>query len=89
MNTLLLLLNTAATAGIVLHGVFTAINAMGHGTGHGMRLAWITLTTGALGVLLAPLFGKAQPGAHWTCILIGAALYLVFDRRRGPLWKRP
>lgn len=83
MSTLLTLLNTMSTSIIVLHGLFSVINAMGHKTGHGIRVAWIAMTTGALGILLGPLFNKPTPGPYWTGILVGIALYILFDRRRG------
>lgn len=82
MSTVLAFLNTMAAAIILTHGLFHVINAMGHGTRHGMRCAWIVLTTGALGVLLAPLFDKPVPSPYWTGILVGIALYILFDRRR-------
>jgi len=84
MNTLLLTLNSLASMVIVFYGVFSVINAMSHATRAGMRTTWVALTTGALGVLLAPLFGKPTPGPYWTAVLVGIALYILFDRRNGP-----
>lgn len=84
MSTLLVLLNTMSTSIIVLHGLFSVINAMGHGTRHGIRAAWIVMTTGALGILLGPLFNKPTPGPYWTGILVGIALFILSDRRRSP-----
>lgn len=82
MNILLLIVNTAASAIIVIYGVFSVINAMSHATGAGMRASWVALTTGALGVLLGPLFDKPTPSPYWTGVLVGLALYILFDRRR-------
>lgn len=82
MSTVLLFLNTMAAAVILTHGLFSVINAMGHATRHGMRCAWIILTTSALGVLVGPLFDKPVPSPYWTGILVGIALYILFDRRR-------
>ena len=86
MNILLLTLNLLAATLIVLYGVFSVINAMTHATSHGMRLAWVVLTTGALGVLLAPLFDKPMPPAPLTAVLVGVALHILCDRR-SPIWR--
>lgn len=82
MNTVLTIVNILAATIIVVHGVFTVINSMGRETGHGLRLAWAILTTGSLGVMVGPLFGRLTPGPSWTCMLVGVALAVVFDRRR-------
>lgn len=82
MITILTILNMAAAAVIVAHGVFAVINSMGRHTGHGMRLAWSILTTGALGVLVGPLFDKLPPGPSWTIMLVGLAASILFERRK-------
>lgn len=82
MIPMLTILNIAAAAVVVVHGVFAVINSMGRHTGHGMRIAWAVLTTGALGVMVGPLFGKLPPGPSWTCMLVGIALSIIFERRR-------
>lgn len=85
MNSLpviLAVINMIAAAIVTVHGVFSVINLMGRHTGHGMRIAWVILTVGALGVMLGPIFGKAPPGPSWTIMLAGVALAIVFDRRK-------
>lgn len=82
LSDVLCIINLAAAAIVTVHGVFSVINLMGRRTGHGMRIAWVILTVGALGVLLGPIFGKAPPSPSWSIMLAGVALAIVFDRRQ-------
>lgn len=75
-------INVFAASIVLVYGV-AAINRMGLGTCNGMRIAWLSLTTGALGVLLAPLYGHPAPGLWGTALNVGIALHVVFERRRG------
>lgn len=76
-------LNTVAAIVILINGLFSVINSMGRHTGHGMRIAWLAMTTGAFGVLLGPLFGHPPPGPYWTGLLVGFALFVIFERRHS------
>lgn len=64
-----------------------ALNRMSHATAHTIRLAYLTLTGGALAAL-ASAFGA---GSVFECAFaIGVALYLAADRRkhRKSTWNR-
>lgn len=80
---MMLALNLAAAAVVFLFGLFGAINNMTGCTRHGIRIAWILLTTGALAVLLGPLYGYVSP--RWSEVLlnVGVALFVVTSRRRN------
>lgn len=69
-------------AAIVLVSGMRAINNMTRATSIGMRLSWISLTTGALGILAAPLFGYLNSGLWLTLLHVGICLHVVFDKRR-------
>jgi hypothetical protein len=75
-------INMVAAAIVLAYGV-TAINQMGRITCNGMRVAWIALTTGALGVLAGPIFGYPAPGMWGTVLHVGIALHVIFERRRA------
>lgn len=79
MNTTLMLLLHFATwlgaAIILIFGMFFAINNMGSCTQHDIRFAWVFLSCGALAVFI-------MPNAALGLIVIGAALFVVADRRR-------
>jgi hypothetical protein len=74
-------INMVAAAIVLVCGM-ASINQMGRGTCNGMRVAWIALTTGALGVLAGPVFGYPPPGIWGTVLHVGIALHVVFERRR-------
>jgi hypothetical protein len=75
-------LNMIAAVTVLVCGL-AAINKMTRRTSQGMRVAWLALTTGALGVLVAPLYGYPSPGVWGTALNVGIALHLVFERRRS------
>jgi hypothetical protein len=68
---------------VVLFFGMQAINNMNRSTSIGMRLSWIALTTGAAGILVAPLFGHLHPGLWLTLLHVGICLHVVFDKRRS------
>lgn len=80
INIILLIANFVAALVVFVHGVW-AINHMTRHTDHGVRLAWLAITTGAFGVLLSPIYGHTFPAA-WEAILnVGIALHVAFERR--------
>lgn len=78
---ILLILNLIAAAVILGKGVFFVINRMDRHTRHSIRFAWLVMTTGALGIVIAPLYGYAHPDMWGTALSVGVALYVVCDRR--------
>lgn len=80
---MMLVLSLMAAAVIFSVGLFGAINSMDHATRHGIRLAWFALTTGALAILLGPLYGYTQPAWSEVLLNVGTALFLSIDRRRA------
>jgi len=90
MIVVLLLINIAAALLILVRGMFFAINRMDRCTPHGMRLAWLGITTGALGIIVGPLYG-IHPNFWQTALVVGIALYVLFDRRRDSKcdWRKP
>ncbi|HJV54314.1 MAG TPA: hypothetical protein VJ652_22815 [Noviherbaspirillum sp.] len=78
-----LALNMCAAAIIFASGLFGAINNMTRCTRHGIRLAWVILTTGAFAVLLSPFYGAPKP--TWPEVLLncGVALFVLGNRRRS------
>jgi len=85
---MLLILHTLATAAILICGLYFALNRMTQKTMHGMRLAWVLMTTGALGALVAPLLGTWHPTTWETALTVGFALYLLSERRSGCIIRR-
>jgi len=83
----LLLINLAAAIVILVRGLFFAINRMDRCTPHGMRLAWLVMTTGALGAIVGPLYG-VRPSLWQTALAVGIALYVCFDRRHRDVCDR-
>jgi hypothetical protein len=79
---MILIINMIAAAIVLSYGL-GAINRMSGCTCNGMRIAWLALTTGALGVLVGPLYGNALPGAWGTVLHVGIALHVIFERRRA------
>lgn len=80
---MLLALTLIAALGIFVKGLFFSLNNMSRHTSHGMRLAWVSLTTGAAGVLLSPLYGRMHSPTFWeTALVVGIAMYVLFERRR-------
>lgn len=86
---ILLAISLLAAAVILVRGLFFVINRMNRCTPHGMRLAWLAMTTGALGVVVSPLYGSRQPSLWETALLVGIALHVLCDRRRrSECWRK-
>lgn len=77
----LLTLNMLAAAVILVRGMFGVIRMMNKCTPHGMRVAWLAMTTGAAGVLISPFYMIRIPTLWETALWVGVALYIIFDRR--------
>ncbi len=77
-----IIISMIAAAIVAFHGIFSVINHMSPCTPTGMRVAWILVTVGSTGMLLAPLFGTRQPSVWEAALLSGVAAYVVFDRRK-------
>lgn len=71
-----------ACAGIVLMGMFMAINNMGRCTRHVVRFAWILITCGAFGTIAGQLSGHPAPGIAECMGWLGISLFVAFDRRK-------
>lgn len=70
-----------AALAILCQGLFYTINHMGRHTELAARLGWLLLTTSALDILLAPLFGRiAAPGYGDALLLAWLAWYLKGER---------
>lgn len=80
---MILAVNLAAAAVIFCFGLFGAINNMTRTTRHGIRLGWVVLVTGALSVLLGPLYGYINPTWSEVILNVGCALFVVTNRRRN------
>lgn len=80
---MMLALNMLAAAVIFTSGLFGAINNMTRCTRHGIRLAWVILTTGALAVLLEPFYGASSPAWQEVLLNCGVALFVLGNRRRS------
>ena len=80
---MILALNLAAALVVFLVGLFGAINNMSRCTRHGIRIAWVMLTTGAFAVLLGPLYGDTNPTWAEVILNAGCALFVVANRRRA------
>lgn len=81
LQTFLTGLNILSAAVIVNKGIFNVINHMTKKTSFPVRLSWVCMVTGALAVVIAPLFGIFF--VSWTNTLIhaGIALFLLSNRR--------
>jgi len=80
---MLLAISCFAALVILIRGLFSTINQMGRQTSHGIRFAWIAMTTGAAGVLFGPLCGRLHSPSIWeTALLVGIACHIAFERRR-------
>jgi len=73
----LALLQALAGMYVIAKGL-NALNRMSSRTAHGIRLAYLVLTTGAVAVVTSSL----GSGNIFECFFaVGAALYLALDRR--------
>lgn len=79
---ILSVISMLAAVVIVINGLFFVINKMSRHTAHGIRIAWILMTSGASGVLLGVIFGKWLPSLCDAVLLSGVALFMILDRRR-------
>ncbi len=77
----LVALNFVSAFIVVYLGVFHIINAMTKRTFFPVRLAWLLLTTGALAVLVGPLYGYSSTSVTNLLIHIGLATLVCFERR--------
>jgi len=77
-----IIVSMIAAAIVVVHGIFSKINRMSRCTPIGMRVAWILVTAGAMGMLLSPFFDYRQPSAWEAALMSGVAAYVLFDRRK-------
>lgn len=85
---ILFIVNMCAAAVVFVSGLFFAIKNMNRCTSTGIRFAWIFMTTGALGVLIAPVFGARSPTIPETVLLVGFAIFIHYERRNRELWCR-
>lgn len=70
-----------AALAILCQGLFHTINHMGRHTQLAARLGWLLLTTGALDIVLAPLFGRSAAPAYGDALLLAwLAWYLKGER---------
>lgn len=86
---ILLIVNLCAAAVVFVSGLFFVIKNMTWCTKAGIRLAWLCMTTGALGVLIAPMFSVRTPSIAETVLLVGFAIFIIYERRNRVLWCRP
>jgi len=77
-----LIVSMIAAAIVVLHGIFSKINRMSRCTPTGMRVAWVLVTAGSMGIFLSPFFGRAAPTVWEAALMSGVAGYVLFDRRK-------
>ena len=85
--TTLFYINFVTGAALLVHAV-CVINRMSKATNHLIRLAYILLAVGALGVVMGPLYSRSIPAAAEVIIKVGAALALIFGayRRQKKGW---
>jgi len=76
------ILSILASLVIVLHGIFFVISRMNRFTPTSMRLAWVLMTVGAMGELLAPLFRLRTPTLWEAILIVGFAAYILSERRQ-------
>lgn len=69
-------INLIAGGSLLVHAV-CVINRMTRKTNHIIRLAYILLAVGALGIVSAPLFGYSAPLVAETIIKVGVAMVLI------------
>lgn len=66
---------------ILNRGVFHVINVMTSATYFPVRAAWVLMTTGALAILVGPLFGFYVVSPYVTLLHAGVALFMFKERR--------
>jgi uncharacterized membrane protein HdeD (DUF308 family) len=77
---MLLAVYFAAALLILLRGLFVAINRMGRHTAPATRAAWLLLTTGAVDIVVGPLFGRVPAPTYGDALLLAALAWYVLWR---------
>lgn len=85
---ILFIIQMVSAAVVLIAGLFFAIKQMGRCTKASIRFAWISMTTGALGVLIAPIFGVRSPSFPETVLMVGVAIFIICERRNRDIWCR-
>lgn len=85
---ILFIVNMVAAAVVFVSGLFFAIKNMSLCTKFSIRFAWIFMTAGAFGVLVAPFFRVRAPSISETVLLVGMAVFIVCERRNRQIWCR-
>lgn len=85
---ILIIVNMSAASVVFVCGLFFAIKNMSRCTKTSIRFAWIFMTTGALGVLIAPVFTVRSPTIPETVLMVGVAIFIICERRNRELWCR-
>lgn len=85
---ILFFVNMVAAGVVFVSGLFFAIKNMSRCTKSSIRFAWIFMTTGALGVLVAPVFGVRAPSLSETVMMVGFAVFILCERRNRDMWCR-
>jgi hypothetical protein len=80
---MLLAVYFAAALLILLRGLFVAINRMGRHTAAATRAAWLLLTTGAVDIVVGPLFGRVPAPTYGDALLLAALAWCVLWRDGG------
>lgn len=81
LNVVLMWVNIASALTIVYRGVFNVINVMTRQTYFPVRVAWVLMITGAMAVLVGPVFGFTVTSVQTTISYVGVALFVFFERR--------
>lgn len=80
-DTALMWVNIVCAAIIIYRGIFHVVNTMTRNTYFPVRAAWILMLTGALAVLVGPLFGFYVKSVQTTFTYAGIATFVFFERR--------
>lgn len=67
----------AAALVILCRGLFHTINHMGRRTSLLSRLVWLLLTTGALDILIGPVFGRLPSPSYGDALLLAALAWYL------------
>lgn len=70
-------------AGVIFCIGLCSVNNMGRETRHGIRYAWVGLTTAAFSILISPLFGEVNPSRSEVFFTVCVALFVLANRRRN------
>jgi hypothetical protein len=80
--TLLCATNALSCTVILFGAVFRVINRMDAKTNHYIRMAWVLAATGAFGALASIAYGHPNGSLPDMVLHTGAAIAMLFDRRR-------